>query len=91
MVLASGFEGDDDALPIRATARVLGATVKAGRDASNTTSDPTAMPIWCRPIGEVEVNGAQARDARDGAALADEPVVKVTALTDAEVVLVDAT
>ena len=28
--LASGFAGDDDALPIRAEARVLGATLKAG-------------------------------------------------------------
>ena len=28
--LASGFAGDDDALPIRAPARVLGATLKAG-------------------------------------------------------------
>ncbi|MGD9263879.1 MAG: pirin family protein, partial [Methyloceanibacter sp.] len=28
--LASGFEGDVDALPIRAEARVLGATIKAG-------------------------------------------------------------
>ena len=31
--LASGFAGDDDALPIRAEARVLGATLKAGDSA----------------------------------------------------------
>jgi hypothetical protein len=31
--LASGFAGDEDALPIRAEARVLGATLKAGDSA----------------------------------------------------------
>lgn len=30
MVLASGFDNDNDALPIRTDARVVGATIKAG-------------------------------------------------------------
>ena len=39
--------------------------------------------------GEVEVNGVRL-NARDGAAIAQEDVVTVKALSDAEVVLVDA-
>ena len=38
--------------------------------------------------GAVEVNGVRL-DARDGAAIANEESVKVTALDDAEIVLVD--
>ena len=34
MTLASGLAGDEDALPIRADARVMGATVKAGERVS---------------------------------------------------------
>ena len=39
--------------------------------------------------GSVEVNGVTI-DARDGAAIADEPEIRVKALEDAELVLVDA-
>ncbi len=39
-------------------------------------------------VGKVEVNGIELL-ARDGAAIADEAVVKVTALEDSEVILVD--
>ena len=39
--------------------------------------------------GEVEVNGVTL-NARDGAAIADEAVVKIKALADSEIVLVDA-
>jgi redox-sensitive bicupin YhaK (pirin superfamily) len=88
VVLASGFEGDEDALPIRATARVLGATVKAG-DTIEYDLGPKRHAYLVPAIGEVEVNGLKL-GSRDGAALANEPVVKVTALTDAEVILVDA-
>jgi redox-sensitive bicupin YhaK (pirin superfamily) len=88
VVLASGFEGDEDALPIRASARVLGATVKAG-DTVEYDLGPNRHAYLVPAIGEVEVNGLKL-ETRDGAAVANEPVVKVTALTDAEVVLVDA-
>jgi redox-sensitive bicupin YhaK (pirin superfamily) len=40
-------------------------------------------------VGSVEVNGVQL-NARDGAAIKDEEVITVTALEDAELVLVDA-
>jgi redox-sensitive bicupin YhaK (pirin superfamily) len=88
VVLASGFEGDADALPIRAEARVLGATVKAG-DTVAYDLGPNRHAYLVPAIGEIEVNGLKL-ETRDGAALANEPVVKVTALTDAEIVLVDA-
>jgi redox-sensitive bicupin YhaK (pirin superfamily) len=88
VVLASGFEGDADALPIRAEARVLGATVKAG-DTVAYDLGPNRHAYLVPAIGKVEVNGLKL-ETRDGAALANEPVVKVTALTDAEIVLVDA-
>ena len=39
--------------------------------------------------GSVEVNGIRI-DARDGAAIRDESTVRVTAIDDAELVLVDA-
>ncbi len=48
--LASGFADDADALPIRANARVLGATLNAG-EAAAYPLDPRATPIWSRPRG----------------------------------------
>ena len=88
VVLASGFEGDADALPIRAEARVLGATLKAGETAEYALGN--GRHGYLVPAGgEVEVNGVTLK-SRDGAAIADEAVVKVTALTDSEIVLVDA-
>jgi redox-sensitive bicupin YhaK (pirin superfamily) len=87
VALASGIPGDEDALPIRAEARVLGATLKAGE---TTTYDLGAgrHAYLVSAAGEVEVNGVTLSE-RDGAAAKDEPVLTVRALTDAELVLVD--
>src|SRR6516162_3112316 len=88
VVLASGFKGDADALPIRAEARVLGATLKAGETAQYALGK--GRHGYLVPAeGEVEVNGMRV-NPRDGAAIADEAVVKIKALSNAEVVLVDA-
>ena len=88
VALASGLEGDDDALPIRTPARVLGATLKAGETARyDLGADRHAYLVPA--AGAVEVNGVRL-DRRDGAAITDEAVLTVTALEDAEVVLVDA-
>jgi len=47
---------DDDALPIRADARVLGATLKAGESIRLLALGPSsAAAIWFRPPGAVEV------------------------------------
>jgi redox-sensitive bicupin YhaK (pirin superfamily) len=86
--LASGFESDPEALPIRADARVAGATLKAGEHAEYALG--AGRHAYLAPAsGAVEVNGVRL-DARDGAAIRDEPLLRVTALEDAEVVLVDA-
>jgi len=88
VALASGFDGDDDALPIRADARVLGATLKAGETAEYTLG-LNRHGYLVPSSGSVEINGLTLH-ARDGAAIKDEPVIRVTALEDAELVLVDA-
>jgi redox-sensitive bicupin YhaK (pirin superfamily) len=88
VLLASGFAGDEDALPIRAEARVLGATLKAG-DSAEYRLSPDRHAYLVPAVGSVDVNGVRI-DTRDGAAIADETVLKVKALEDTEVVLVDA-
>ncbi len=85
--LASGIEGDADALPIRTAARVLGATLKAG-DSADYAFDGARFGYLVPASGKVEVNGVQL-DARDGAAIRGEATIRVTALEDAELVLVD--
>ena len=88
VTLASGIEGDSDALPIRTDARVLGANLKAGETAEYTLGG-TRHAYLVPAKGKVEVNGV-ALDARDGAAIAAVETIRVTAVEDAEVVMVDA-
>ncbi len=88
VTLASGVAGDADALPIRAAARVLGATLKAG-ETSEYALTPDRHAYLVASLGSVEVNGVRL-DTRDGAAITGETAIRVTALDDAEVVLVDA-
>jgi redox-sensitive bicupin YhaK (pirin superfamily) len=88
VTLASGIAGDEDALPIRANARVLGTTLKAGESAEYATSK--ARNLYLVPaVGSVEVNGVRV-NARDGAAIRDEAKLTIKALEDSELVLVDA-
>jgi hypothetical protein len=87
VTLASGLKGDDGALPIRASARVLGATLKAGQQAEYRLG--AGRHAYLVPAaGKVEVNGVAAA-AGDGLAIADESVLHVSASEDAELVLVD--
>ena len=88
VTLASGFAGDAEALPIRADARVLGATLKAGETTEYALGK--GHRAYLVPAkGSVEINDI-CIDAREGAAIADEAVLRVTAIEDAEIVLVDA-
>ena len=88
VVLASGFDGDGDALPIRTDARVVGATLKAGETASYPIgSDRQGYLVPAS--GAIEVNGVRVQ-ARDGAAVKNVDTLEVTALEDSEIVLVDA-
>lgn len=88
VVLASGVEGDDEALPIRADARVLGATLKAGESVTYALGE-TRHAYLATTRGAIEINGVRL-DARDGAAISDEADLTITAAEDAELVLVDA-
>lgn len=88
VTLASGFKSDTDALPIRADARLLATTLKAGESANYSTDK--ARNLYLVPaVGAVDVNGVRV-NARDGAAIRDEANLTITALEDSEVVLVDA-
>ncbi|MGB5901892.1 MAG: pirin family protein [Xanthobacteraceae bacterium] len=88
VTLASGIKGDADALPIRADARVVAATVKAGESVSYALG--AGRNGYLVPAtGAIEVNGVRA-NARDGVAISDESNVTITALADSELVLVDA-
>ncbi|KJC58257.1 pirin [Bradyrhizobium sp. LTSPM299] len=88
VTIASGIDGDKDTLPIRADARVLATTLKAGESAEYD-SDKARHLYLVPAAGSVEVNGVRV-NARDGAAIRDETKLKITALEDAELVLVDA-
>ena len=84
-VLASGVAGDD-ALPIHADARVLGATVRAG----DTLTYPLGADYrgYLVPAtGAIEVAGQRA-NARDGVAIRGVEVLEIKAWADSELVLV---
>lgn len=88
VTLASGFANDNDALPIRTEARVLGATVKAG-ERLTLDLDPKHHVYLVPAKGKITVNGTQVT-ARDGAAIRDEKAIEIVGLEDAEIVLVEA-
>ncbi len=86
-VLASGFADDADALKIRAEARVLAATLKAGESVTHSVGD--GRHAYLVPAtGAVEIDG-EAVNTRDGAALTGGTYT-IVATQDAEIVLVDA-
>jgi redox-sensitive bicupin YhaK (pirin superfamily) len=88
VTLASGMAGDDDALPIRADARVLGATIQAGETVTYpTAADRHAYLVSAK--GRIRVGHVEAQP-RDGVAVTGLDTITVTALEDAELVLVDA-
>jgi len=86
-VLASGFAEDKEALPIRADARVLGATVKAGETITHEVGE--GRHAYLVPAtGAIEIDG-KPFNARDGAAIGGGQTVTIKAIEDAELVLVD--
>lgn len=87
VTLASGFAEDQDALSIRTNARMAAATLQAGQS--------TEYPIGAArkaylvaASGSIKVNGVSAQ-ARDGVAVSDVEVIRVTAIEDSEIILVD--
>ncbi|KQN90626.1 pirin [Sphingomonas sp. Leaf231] len=92
VTLASGFDadvtGENAALPIRAEARVLAATLAAGETLTHEVG--AGRHAYLVPAtGAIEIDG-QRFDARDGAAIAGGRTVTITAIDEAELVLVDA-
>ena len=88
ITLASGYENDNDALPIRTDARVVGATLRAGETAEYPIGkDRRAYLVPA--TGKVQIDDVTV-NARDGAAISDMDVIRVKALEDSEIVLVDA-
>ena len=87
VVLASGHDEDAEALRIRADARLLGGTIKAGE--SVTYESAQGRHLYLVPAtGRIEIDG-QLFEARDGAAIIGGSPLTITALEDAEIVLVD--
>jgi len=88
-VLASGRAEDtgSDALPLNADAAVLAGTLPAGATAELVVSPGRALYL-VPATGAVTVNGV-AVGPRDGAAIAEEEKVTITATETAELVVVD--
>jgi redox-sensitive bicupin YhaK (pirin superfamily) len=87
VVLASGVPGDD-ALPLRADARVLGATLRAGARIDHELRH--FRNAYVAPArGLLEVNGVRVA-VGDGIAATDERRLTLVAQQDSELVLVEA-
>ena len=87
VVLASGFAEDEGALPIRADARVMAATVVAGDTVEYSVAEGRhAYLVPAR--GAIAIGGVRV-EARDGVAITGGETVAFTAVEDAELVLVD--
>jgi len=68
---------------------VLGATLKAGETAEYRLAEGRHAYL-VSALGSVEVNGVRLAE-RDGAAIENERLLRVAAIDDAEIVLVDVT
>lgn len=88
LTLASGIDGDEDALPIRSDARVLTLALKAGEAAIYRFARGRRRGYLVASKGRLEVNGVEI-GLGDGAAIRDEIDLHLTALDDAEVLLAD--
>ena len=87
VTLASGFAGDTQALPIRAEARVLGATLKAGERAT-LELDPARHAYLVAAAGRVAIDDVRV-GPRDGAAITGVARIEILGIEDAEIVAVD--
>lgn len=87
VVLASGFDTDSEALPIRADARVMGATLRAGQRISYDLGEGR-MAYLVPARGDVIVNGFPIH-TREGAVVRDEKHLEIEAQNDSEIVLIE--
>ncbi|KWR85540.1 pirin family protein [Cupriavidus sp. IDO] len=86
-VLASGFADDREVLPIRANARLLGATLKAGESIRHPLS-PSRSAYLVVASGRIEIDG-EPMGPLDGAAITNAAAAEVMALEDSELVMVE--
>jgi hypothetical protein len=87
VILASGFAEDEGALPIRANARLLGVTLKAGESVRQALGSSRCAYLVVAS-GRIEVNG-ESMGPLDGAAITKVQAAEITALEDSELVMVD--
>ncbi|MBM7045692.1 pirin family protein [Rhizobium lusitanum] len=86
--LASGVDGDEDALRMNADARVLGATLLSGQSVEYAI-DPSRYAYLAPSRGSVLVNGQRVATG-DGIAAMAESTLTIRADEDSEFILVDA-
>lgn len=86
-ILASGYPHDEDAIAIEADARILGATITHGESISYKI-DYRRYGYLVVACGVVKVNGLRL-ESGDGLAAMDIHTLVVSAIEDAEVVLID--
>lgn len=86
-VLASGYADDKEALPIRADARLLGATLKAGERLRQHLG-PAGKAYLVVASGRIDIAG-ESMDALDGAEITGMAEIEVLALEDSELVMVE--
>lgn len=87
VILASGLPEDTDVLPIRANARLLAATLKAGQSTAYKIAAGRKVYLVLAS-GQININGGVVT-AGDGVAISDESLLKVRAQQDSEIILVD--
>ncbi len=88
VTLASGFAGDEGALPIRADARIMAATLKPGESVDHMMASGRHGYLVLA-TGSAVIDG-QTIEARDGVALIGGQTVTIRATARTEFVLVDA-
>ena len=87
VTLASGYEEDSDALPIRTDARVVAATLKAGGVAEYPI-DKARKGYLVPATGSIQIDSVTI-NARDGVAISEVDSIRIVAIEDSEIVLVD--
>lgn len=88
VTLASGMAGvSADALPLRADARVMGAQVAAGEIVEHRLG--AGRHAYLVAIdGRIRIDGVEAAP-RDGIAIKDHPTIRIEALEDTQIILVE--
>lgn len=87
VTLASGFAEDRPAPSLTAPARVLGARISP-RDGLDYPLEPGRLVYLVTLSGTVEVNGVPI-DTHEGAAIADESLLRIEAGRSAEILLIE--